>query len=37
MSRKKPSVVFESHLQITKFRQSIIHSDSGVHEKRIID
>ena len=32
--KKKPSIVFKSHQQITKFRQSILHSDIGVREKK---
>ena len=36
MSRKKPSIVFKSHQQIIRSRQSIFHSDFGAREKKII-
>ena len=34
--KKKPSIVFKSNQQITKFRQSILHSDIGAREKKIM-
>ena len=34
--KKKHSIAFKSHQQITKFRQSILHSDFGAREKKIM-